>query len=360
MMNQGDSLRVSISETPDGLRTQIDDLSTGQSGFMVASIANGFMNTNFSDCSGTPFAFHAEYSTARPENQVPWAALEGGVLMEDELGHFETCSSVSDPYPSFVFPFDPTVGQTCHGGSEGADAVGEGPCVLDSPTNFGECTNPTTEGGGACPSTNFLDGLNCEYSDGPCFQAGPRPVDPSVTTGHVSTITWPIAGCGTGVTQNGDLDFDGTSYLPDYPDGTSNHPTTFRYAGPFQANGQPYPQIQFETNVAASELDCSFDDGEGCTALPDGAAFYPFWSIGNQARPTGFPASVNSGNSSGNTNRGSLCLWNFGNDIAGTTTNDFGGTAEYGTPDVSRFAGTLTSPVISNPQLGGDCKGKGH
>ncbi len=29
-----------------------------------------------------------------------------------------------------------------------------------------------------------------------------------------------------------------------------------------------------------------------------------------------------------------------------------GGEVEYGASDVARFAGTLTSPVISNPQLG--------
>jgi hypothetical protein len=56
-------------------------------------------------------------------------------------------------------------------------------------------------------------------------------------------------------------------------------------------------------------------------------------------------------------------LWNFGNDISGTTTDDFGGDAQYGTPYFARFAGTLTSPVISNPQVSGDYKskgGKGH
>jgi hypothetical protein len=30
--------------------------------------------------------------------------------------------------------------------------------------------------------------------------------------------------------------------------------------------------------------------------------------------------------------------------------NSFGGDAEYGTPDIARFGGTSTSPVLSNPQ----------
>jgi hypothetical protein len=356
MMNQGDSLRLTIEDTSDGLKIVIDDLSTGQSGFMVASAANGFMNTDASSCNGTPFSFHPEYSTASPQNQVPWAALEGGVLMEDELGHFETCASVSDPLAiggNPLLPFDPETFQTCHGGSEGGtDTAGEGPCDFST----GVCTNPTTEGGGACPTNNFFSGAACEFEDGTCVPAGPRPVSPDVTTGGVSTISWPIAGCEDNVTQNGDLDFDGTSYQPDYPDGTTNHPTPFRYEGPYNAAGKPYPQIQFETNVAASEINCDVVSGNGCKALPDGAAFYPFWSIGKQTLPHGFPASPNSGNSSGNSNKQNVCLWNFGNDIAGVTTDDFGKTAEYGVPNVARFAGTLTSPVISNPELGGSCK----
>ena len=50
-------------------------------------------------------------------------------------------------------------------------------------------------------------------------------------------------------------------------------------------------------------------------------------------------------------------MWNFGNDIANVTTNDFGGDAQYGTPDVARFAGTLTSPVMANPALAANCAG---
>ena len=31
-----------------------------------------------------------------------------------------------------------------------------------------------------------------------------------------------------------------------------------------------------------------------------------------------------------------------------------------GVPDVARYAGTLTSPVMSNPQLNSSCKAKRH
>ena len=101
---------------------------------MTASAANGFMNTNIADCSGTPYTFHAEYSTAQQQNQVPWAALEGGVLMQQEIGHGEVCNSVANQDPfSAVYPggqsySDPNVYDTCNGGAEGKNATGEGPC----------------------------------------------------------------------------------------------------------------------------------------------------------------------------------------------------------------------------------------
>jgi len=342
MMNQGDSLRVTIEDTPDGLKTEVDDLTTGQSGFIVASAANGFINTNLESCAGTPFSFHPEYDTARPENQVPLAALEGGVLMQQELGHFEPCDSVSNPLATengtLLFPFDPQSFQTCNGGTE-ASGHGEGPCNLLT----AKCEGATTEGPAACPSDNAASGALCEFADATCFPAGPRNISPDVTFGGVSQVSWPIAGCLDTVFQNGDLDFDGTPYRPDWPDGSPNHPTPFRYAGPYDAQGNPYPNIQFETNVAGSSSRCNTATGEDCLAKPIGAEFYPFWTIGNQATPTGFPSTQ--------------CLWNFGNDIAGVTTNDFGRTDQYGAPNVARYGGTLTSPVIANPQLSNTCTG---
>ena len=98
-INGGDTLQVSITDPAQGFTTTIRDLTTHQTGFMVASAANGFADTNIGDCSGVPHTFHAEYSTASQQNQVPWAALEGGVLMQQEIGHAEVCSSVTNQDP---------------------------------------------------------------------------------------------------------------------------------------------------------------------------------------------------------------------------------------------------------------------
>ena len=47
------------------LEASESDLTTGQIGFMIASAANGFMNTNPVTCAGTPFNFQPEYTSAR-------------------------------------------------------------------------------------------------------------------------------------------------------------------------------------------------------------------------------------------------------------------------------------------------------
>lgn len=377
LINGGDVLRLTIQDVPvpkftetvDGqtysvpaglaLETSVDDLTTHRSGSMIASAANGFMNTQGivdgavnPGCPGQPFNFTAEYSTASTQNQVPWAALEGGVLMEQEMGHFEVCSSVSDPLPQ---PGDADVYQVCNGGSEGSgNTAPEQGCSLTT----GDCPGATTEDGLACPAPpgssepNFKEGLSCEYSDALCMPKGPRPIS---NDGSTTTADWPVAGCQDDYFQNGDLDFDGTSYQPDWPDGRSNHPTSFEYLGPF-TNGQPYPQVQLETDILASEGFCSTTTGLGCSVPPVGAAFYAFWSIGRaRGGPGGMAAAL--GQQPG-MSRGS-CVWNFGNVIPGTTVNNLGMDSEYGTADLLRYGGTAIGPTMANPQLAQSCGGGG-
>jgi hypothetical protein len=339
-LNPGDDLKVSVTDPAAGFTTTVRDLTTGQTGYMVASAANGFMNTNIADCTGTPFTFHAEYSTASQQNQVPWAALEGGVLMQQEIGHFETCNSVTNQVgysvtdPNGQSYSDPNVYQTCAGGSEGPAATGEGPCTA----TLG-CVNATTEGPTgpqACSTNDPASGALCEFADGYCFPKGSRPV---VINGAAAKETWPVAGCLQTEFQNGDLDFDGTPYQSGtWPNGTSNQPTVTEYAGPFQANGKPYPTVQFETDVAGSESLCTVTTGAGCTAPPGGANFYPFYSLTSAQHLFG-----------------QGCTWNFGNVIPGVTTQTFGKDAEYGTSDVARYGGTVISAPMANPEYAGSC-----
>ena len=341
MINPGDTLAVSITDPAQGFTTTVQDLTTHQTGTMTASAANGFMNTNIADCSGTPFTFHAEYSTAKQQNQVPWAALEGGVLMQQEIGHGEVCNSVTNEDPfSAAFPggqsfSDPNVFDTCVGGSEGPTATGEGPCSGTT------CQNATTQGSTgpvACPTTNAASGDLCEFADGYCFQQGTRT---AVLNGTPVTESSRANECYNNRFQNGDLDFDGQSYVPDWPNGSPNLPTAFQYAGPFLANGKTYPQVQFESDIGGSSNLCNVATGAGCTVAPIGAKFYPFWSLSPSSNALGSHAS--------------RCVWNFGNDQPNSI-NDFGKDAQYGTPNVARYGGTIISAVQKNPEFADGCK----
>lgn len=256
LMNQGDLLRITIQDVPGdvlgGVRTLIEDLTTRQSGFMIASAHNGYQTTNPNTCVGTDFSFHPEYDTAKFGNFVPWAALQANVNIAVEIGHF----------------------------------------------------------------TPGANGDN-DKDDAPCF---PGPT---------------VAGC-----LGADVDFDGTSYLADWPDGTSNNATSFSLGsvlgngiGPLSVSGegkfdQPYSQIQFETEVAASETTCH-PNANGCVVPPRPAAFYPFYSL--------------------STSRG--CALMFGN--FGGTNNNFGGDAQYGPPNVAWFFATNSSGIQDNPCIPG-------
>jgi hypothetical protein len=343
-MNPGDVLKVSMTDPAAGFTTQVTDLTRHTSGVMVASAANGFMNTNIADCTGNPFTFHAEYSTAKPQNQVPWAALEGGVLMQQEIGHAEACNSVSNPLDisenigSQSFS-DPKTFQTCDGGTEGKHATGEGPCNADGTM----CTVARTEGVNgpvACPTNDATTGQLCEFSDGTCLPKGTRT---AMLDGVATKETSPLAFCEDNFFQNGDLDFDGTSYLPNtWPDGTSNHPTAWRYLGPFDAHGNPYPRVQIESNVPDSEILCNVANGHDCDIKPLGSAFYPFWSLNRTLTIPGSGA------------RRGTCIWNYGK-VLPTTFRTLGRDAEYGQPDLARFGGTSISPVEPNPAIGKGC-----
>ena len=107
LMNPGDKLTVTMHETPAGYYTRITDNSTGESGFMVASVRNGFRQivwdpVNFT-CNGRPYAFHAMYDRAlpplpkgQPTAWTTWAAHTDNVAYDVETGHFEPPDTASD------------------------------------------------------------------------------------------------------------------------------------------------------------------------------------------------------------------------------------------------------------------------
>jgi hypothetical protein len=72
LLEQGDRIRVTLKDTPDGLLTVVEDLTTGASGFMVASAANGFETISSENSLGQAirFNFRPLFDTATPEHII--------------------------------------------------------------------------------------------------------------------------------------------------------------------------------------------------------------------------------------------------------------------------------------------------
>ncbi|MBV9092675.1 MAG: hypothetical protein JO132_02180 [Streptosporangiaceae bacterium] len=296
-MNSGDHLSVAFADTPNGLNVKIHDLTTGQSGSMTASKANGFAQVKYAptgtSCTAIPYNFHPMYSTSSTKTRVTWAAGSYNVAFDTEIGHFQYCTGPT-PIPATPFGLLPN-------------------------------GSPTT-----CPAADKEGfGVNKQPSDGDdlyCFPAS-------------EALTYKVPGCT--YTNTG---FDGASYQRLWPDGNYRvHPTPFLFTSPLTGPNYsvPYRQIGFETDLPAIESTCNTTTGAGCTLIPttdlgQPAAFYPFYTT---ARAPGG------------------CAFQFGNDIPGEISN-FGQNAQYGTllqQDYTKVGGgTVVSyedfrNIITNP-----------
>ena len=239
LMNPGDKLAIHIfdNKSAGALETQVRDLTTGKTGFMLASAKNGFMNTSIADCSGTPFNFRPEYSTASTANQGGWAA--GNIDVSYEVGHFTPCTKLKVFQPIDV-----------HGHP-------------DASWNF--CTGPYENTGPPDGSPG-----SGETNDAPCFPAGD-------THGSLNADPNLVTGC-----TGGDLDYDGTSYWRNWP--SSNTPNLWPSAltiTPPVTGGSGYSQMQFLTDNPATNIKCNTQTGAGCVVPPTQAPgkFYPYWTL---------------------------------------------------------------------------------
>ena len=222
LMNPGDQLAVDIHDTTAGLTSIVHDLTTGQTGSMTASIANGFAQVQFDPtakkCSEVPYAFHPMYSTSTPNTRLEWTAHSLNVSMSDEIDHFEYCNHVS-----------------LNGGCQGGNA-----------------TDPTAD------SDNDL----CMRSD--------------------QSLLVQINGC----VSSFDTDFDGVSYQNDWPGTTSDPSRTsepLRFSSPTFAD-QQYDAVSFQTDLVNLQRFagvCTSTTLSKCTVPPVGAPFYPMYTTGN-------------------------------------------------------------------------------
>ncbi|HEV2375637.1 MAG TPA: hypothetical protein VGS19_26170, partial [Streptosporangiaceae bacterium] len=279
LMNSGDSLTVHLFDTPNGLRTQVNDNTTHTTGSMTAGMANGFANVVFdpsaSTCTVTPYNFHPEFSTSSPMTRNVNAAHTYNISFSDEIGHFEYCGKV------------------------GTDALNTCLQPLGSDTNDGDNAGPDPSG----------DDVFCLPG--------------------TASLTVRIGGC-----LNTDGDFDGVPYGFNWPGSVSNptadallHPTSELFSSP-TTGGTNYTSMSFESDISRDESsDTAFNvvtpcqrhvqnprdpiPGLGCVNPPPNSNFYPFYTT--RSTPSG-------------------CMWQEGGPYIPGTTNTFGGSAhaEFG------------------------------
>jgi hypothetical protein len=285
-MNGGDRLTVDLHDSAQGLVVVIHDLTTGTSGMMTASAANGFGAVQWAptgkSCTNVPYDFHPMYSTSSENTRVPWAAHSYNIAFSDEIGHFELCDKV---------------------------ATGSGKC--------------------AQPSSTDADAKNVDVDDDFCL--------PAALTTLVA-----VSGC-----ADSDVDFDGASYQATWPGTIANasrdaslHPSPILFTSPL-SGGSNYERVAFEANMPRIETNTNPpcqrhvsnpadpSPGSGCVNPPAGAAFYPIYSTGS-------------------TSTGS-CIWQFGGPLIPGTTNTFGGdsASEFGTTlEASAYAGLGDQPQL--------------
>jgi hypothetical protein len=310
LMKSGDRLTVHLFDTAAGLKVTIVDHSTGATGSMTASKANGFgtvlWQPNAKKCTIKPWAYHAEYSTSTPQTRNVNAAHTYNIAFSDEIGHFEECGKVNTKSP------------------------------------IAACAQPLG------PDTNDGD-------------VGPDPAgDDNYCLPASQSLAVKINGC-----TDIDGDFDGVPYTDSWPGSISNvtadrllHPTSFHFTSPTTVGGKNFSQMVFESDISRNESsDTAFrvtqpcerhfanpadlNPGLGCVNPPPNSVFYPFYSTGE--------------NSGG-------CFWQEGGPYIPGTTNKFGGSAhaEYGPLRVIHYPtapyGTITkrsndfrSNIRSNP-----------
>jgi hypothetical protein len=236
LMSPSDSIRITIKDTANGLENDVEDLTSAQTGTMVASGANGFTQTIESThavdpsatCPKSAFDYHPEYLTALTTNNGSW--INANINFSYEIGHGELC------------------------GDKGCSTKPDG-----------------------------------DADDTGCF----------------TTL-------GVGICPGQDNDHDGMSYKADWPDGTANHPSSLIIGNVLDDGMGP---MSFSGGSYQAAFDKIFFQPAGVAG-----AFYPFFSQAGT---------------------GHACVFNFGNDIPGTTTNDFGQTAQYGT--------TINNPCTGAP-----------
>jgi hypothetical protein len=225
-MNSGDELTVDIHDGSAGLTVIINDHTTGGTGSMTASAANGFAQVLFEPASPTchqsPYTFRPMYATSSEHTRVPWAAHSYNVAFSDEIGHFEYCDVVNPANGRCTSNGEPNL--------DGDDAFCHGPdeslFVLI---------------GGCAATDNDFDGV---------------PYQP----------VWP----GTNPNRGQDKKY---------------HPSPITFTSPLFNGSENYSRVAFEADLPRIEAAdfggiCNRTTGANCVNPPPGSNFYPIYTTG--------------------------------------------------------------------------------
>ena len=279
--NNGDQLVVDLHDTPDGFQVVIRDLTTGQSGSMTASVANGFGHALFqpdaTSCTVVDYAYHPQFSTSNANTRNLWAAHTYNVAFSDEIGHFEYCNAVA------------SFGGNC-------TAAGSPDSTLDDDDTF--CFPYPLVG----PAGAMLESLTgCIQADddfdGSSYQGSAWPGGPGAVAGNVSTPVRFTSPLFTGPGNSGLSNYKQVAFEADLP----------------RIEGSDFSTTNDCQRHVSNPADPS--PGAGCVNPPLGPngvpAFYPLYST---------------------TVAGGACLWQQGGANIPGSQNTFGGTstAEYG------------------------------
>ena len=106
-MNPGNTVGISMSDTPSGFQVSITDYTTGQQGTMVATAAHGFrqvvFDPNAESCATNPYTFHPMFATSN-ENTRVWTAHTYNVAFSMEIGHQNQDGYTGDGDTTFSGP----------------------------------------------------------------------------------------------------------------------------------------------------------------------------------------------------------------------------------------------------------------
>ncbi|HUZ70626.1 MAG TPA: hypothetical protein VMU65_13035 [Candidatus Saccharimonadales bacterium] len=258
-LNQGDAFTVNLHDTPHGLQAVVKDTTNGSSGSMTASASNGFGQVKFAPSPSTQC------------KNIPY--------------DFHPMYATSSPQTTVPW------------------AAATYNVAMDTEVGHFDYCSKVDSTTGSCLGHEGV-GKNAEPNDGDDFGCWA----PSAS----SLIK--IGGC-----EGSNVGYDGTSYLADWPNGSSSRPTNFIFTSPLTGAHYDtnYSSVGFNTDLPAIEDNlgtCDTSTGAGCTIIPptdDGtpAQFYPFYSTGHALGG---------------------CAWTVGQNYPGFSTNNFGAHQQYG------------------------------